>query len=159
MRRSFLRRYSRARDRSALRLGRDLGLSVLAPVRTCSGSLGLSDTAYWLRHSLFNRYRSVVLSIQPGFDACQEVFRENEMNPAASPKRYRPPAFIPFPDTLALEKNAAVLNSASPRGLALLSTGVFLTVRENGMNAGGRYRFGLAAARVNSSPCRAFFLN
>ena len=70
-----------------------------------------------------------------------------------------PPADIPFPDTLALEKNAAVLNSASPRGLALLSTGVFLTVRENGMNAGGRYRFGLAAARVNSSPCRAFFLN
>ncbi len=41
---------------------------------------------------------------------------------------------IPFPDTLALEKNAAVLNSASPRGLALLSTGVFLTVRENGMH-------------------------
>ena len=46
------------------------------------------------------------------------------------------PVDIPFPDTLALEKNAAVLNSASPRGLALLSTGVFLTVRENGMSTG-----------------------
>ena len=46
------------------------------------------------------------------------------------------PVDIPFPDTLALEKNAAVLNSASPRGIALLSTGVFLTVRENGMSTG-----------------------
>ena len=38
------------------------------------------------------------------------------------------------------EKNAAVLSSASPDGLASLSTGVFLTVRENGMGLRSVYR-------------------
>ncbi len=69
---------------------------------------------------------------------------EARQNPCPSPEKVRPPARlrrIPFPDTLALEKNAAALSSASPRGLASLSAGVFLTVRENGIRrarAGGR---------------------
>ena len=49
---------------------------------------------------------------------------------------------IPFPDTLALEKNAAALGSASPEGLASPRAGVFLTVRENGMHTDGAVRAG-----------------
>ena len=67
-----------------------------------------------------------------------------------SPVRTRRPprAHMSFPDTLALEKNAAALDSASPDGLASSRAGVFLTVRENDMCARGGRRVLTGLSRV-----------